>query len=78
LQDDTRSRLHGQCLIMPMPNFDWLEFEERAHPLLWACSHSSTSITSGKIVIYCLKLFKKFLIIVVCGFPTAGLQDPQK
>jgi hypothetical protein len=35
-QDDTRSRLHGQCMIMPVHNFDWVEFEERAHPLLWA------------------------------------------
>ena len=59
LQDDTRSRLHGQCMIMPVHNFDWVEFEERAHPLLWAHGHSSTSIISGKIVIYCLK---KFLI----------------
>ena len=32
--DDTRSRLHGQCMIMPVHNFDWVEFEERAHPLL--------------------------------------------
>ena len=44
-------------MIMPVSNFDWLEFEERVHPLLWARGHSSTSITSGKIVIYCLKTF---------------------
>jgi hypothetical protein len=62
-QDDTRSRLHGQCMVMPVPNFDWLEFEERAHPLLWARGHSSTSITSGKIAIYCLMLFKKCVIL---------------
>ena len=48
---DTRSRLHGQCVIMPVPNFDWSEFEERAHPLFGARSHSSTSITKGKIII---------------------------
>ena len=69
MQDDTRSRLHGQCMIMPVPNFDWLEFKERVHPLLLAGGHSSTSITSGKIVIYCIKLFKKFLIITTMWFP---------